>query len=194
MQGFSSGAWCSAFSTPSCFPCTVSLSVCLSSLSSIFARLPPSPPLAPVEAGSMHHTSLYKSPRGACQASRPLHCHVNSCSAHRYAQDEPPECGRFVRARRGDYKLADSVFSIMECSLRNLDRVVPQRIIPGDVCVFAQVCGAAFLSRVAYTCWPGGLHTQIKHTQAHLQWPDIHIALALTHPLSVPLRQAPRKM
>lgn len=72
--------------------------------------------------------------------------HVNSCSAHRYAQDEPLECGHFVHAQRGDYKLADSVFSIIECSLQNLDSVLPQRIIQVAACGFAQVCLAAFLS------------------------------------------------
>lgn len=51
-----------------------------------------------------------------------------------------------MRAQRGDYKLADYVFSIMERSSQNLDRVLPQRIIPVAACVFARVCLAASLS------------------------------------------------
>lgn len=164
-------------------------SVCLS----VFPRLrlcpPASPPplafLPPMEAGSMYHTSLCESLRGACQASRPPHRHVNSCSAHRYAQGEPPECGCFVRAQRGDYKLADPVFSIMECSLQNLDRGLSQRIITVDMCVLAWVYLAAFLSRVAYTCWPGGLHTQIKCTRTRTLTGPLAVALIfISHWLS----------
>lgn len=147
MQGFRSGALSSAFSTPSRFPPCAALhrlSVCASVRPSVRPPSTPSLPACFPPHRLVSHrwkqvacaTSPYESPRGARQASGPPHRHVNSCSAHRYAQDEPLECGHFVRAQRGDYKLADSLFSIMECSLRNLDRVLPQRIIAAAALVF----------------------------------------------------------